>query len=183
MLTFQALLRPLTFYCECCREVCLRVLGWVSAQRVLGWASGLQDSSPRRDMCSSMKTMTRSSNLSFLFHYFSSLFICSQHWFLIFSLKNLPFGDGLSCSTKPLCFYSKIIEAEHFISKDIYLLPHLKIFIFILCLWIFFSCVYICVQHVCSACGDQRRASDPLNLELQILVICHVGAGDRIRCS
>lgn len=29
-----------------------------------------------------------------------------------------------------------------------------------------------------SACGDQKTASDPLKLELSMIVSCYVGAGD-----
>ena len=37
------------------------------------------------------------------------------------------------------------------------------------------------LQHVCavSAKGDQKRALYPLGLELQIIVNCHGGAGNR----
>ena len=44
------------------------------------------------------------------------------------------------------------------------------------------TCVpgHVDMRHVCSgAYGDQRRASDPLELELKVVVSCHVGAGNQ----
>jgi hypothetical protein len=33
----------------------------------------------------------------------------------------------------------------------------------------YFACMHVCVPHVCSAHGDQKRASGPIKLELQIV--------------
>ena len=45
----------------------------------------------------------------------------------------------------------------------------------------YFACMYGCEPHVCmcvpGACGSQKMVSDPLELELQIVVSCHVSAG------
>jgi hypothetical protein len=38
------------------------------------------------------------------------------------------------------------------------------------------TCVYM--DHMC-AHGGQKQASDPLELELQVVVSCHVGAGNQ----
>ena len=44
-----------------------------------------------------------------------------------------------------------------------------------------FVCIYVCIPHVCvePACGVQRGELDPLELELQMVVSCHVGAGNQ----
>ncbi|KAL6032396.1 hypothetical protein STEG23_028996, partial [Scotinomys teguina] len=34
----------------------------------------------------------------------------------------------------------------------------------------YFACMYVYVPHVCIACGDQKRASEPLQLELEKVV-------------
>lgn len=44
------------------------------------------------------------------------------------------------------------------------------------------TCIYlflcVCMYHVCAgACGVQKRVSDPLGLEVQKVVSCHVGVG------
>lgn len=41
-------------------------------------------------------------------------------------------------------------------------------------------CMYTCVP---SACGNQKRASDPLKLALQMVVSYHIGAGNQTRQS
>lgn len=33
-----------------------------------------------------------------------------------------------------------------------------------------FDCMYFCAPHACRAHGDQKRASDPLGLEVQMVV-------------
>ena len=43
-----------------------------------------------------------------------------------------------------------------------------------------YASMYVCTLHVCSASGGQKRTSDPLELELQMFVSCHVGAGNEI---
>jgi hypothetical protein len=43
--------------------------------------------------------------------------------------------------------------------------------------WVF-ACMLVCGPHVCSTCGDQKRGSDLLELELQMVVSCHVVAGN-----
>ena len=40
------------------------------------------------------------------------------------------------------------------------------------------ACIDTCVPHACSARGGQKRALDPLELELQKTVSFHVGAGN-----
>lgn len=37
------------------------------------------------------------------------------------------------------------------------------------------ACVYICIVYTCSVHRDQKRALDPLELDLQVFVSCHVG--------
>lgn len=41
------------------------------------------------------------------------------------------------------------------------------------------GCMYICVSCVCLVSEDQRRASDPLDLELHVVVSHYVGAGNQ----
>jgi hypothetical protein len=41
--------------------------------------------------------------------------------------------------------------------------------------------MYVCALHACSANGGQKRASDPLELELKMAVSHHVGAENQIR--
>ena len=38
--------------------------------------------------------------------------------------------------------------------------------------------MHIYVPHACNACGGQKMALDSLELELQMDVCCHVGAGN-----
>ena len=42
-------------------------------------------------------------------------------------------------------------------------------------------CLYACLCTLCvpDACGGQKKVSDLLDLELQMIVSCHVGAGSR----
>lgn len=40
----------------------------------------------------------------------------------------------------------------------------------------YFACMYVCVLQVCSAPEDLKRASDPLEMESQMVGSCHVGA-------
>lgn len=39
-------------------------------------------------------------------------------------------------------------------------------------------CLYVCLCTTCMpvACESQKRVSDPLELELQVIMSCHVGA-------
>jgi hypothetical protein len=44
-------------------------------------------------------------------------------------------------------------------------------------------CLYVCMYVMCTMCmlgghGGQQRASDPLELELGMIVSCHVDAGN-----
>lgn len=41
-----------------------------------------------------------------------------------------------------------------------------------------FACLFI-QPHVCSACGGQKGALDPLELKLQMTVSCHMDAGNQ----
>ena len=56
---------------------------------------------------------------------------------------------------------------------------HLKIFIFILYVWLF--CLIICGYTSCmpGALGSQKRVSDPLELELQMVVGIESGSSGR----
>ena len=42
-------------------------------------------------------------------------------------------------------------------------------------------CLYVCLCTLCvpDACGGQKKVSDLLDLELQMIVSCHVGAESR----
>lgn len=44
-----------------------------------------------------------------------------------------------------------------------------------MCMSILPACVYV-VPHACSAHGDQKVIIDTLELELQMVVSCHLGA-------
>lgn len=41
--------------------------------------------------------------------------------------------------------------------------------------------MYVCAPHACSSSRDLKKVSDPLELALQAVVSCHVGAGSRIQ--
>ena len=43
----------------------------------------------------------------------------------------------------------------------------------------YFSCICVCVPHTHSVQECQKKMSDPLELELQTVVSCHVGAGNQ----
>lgn len=51
-------------------------------------------------------------------------------------------------------------------------------FVFILCVCVF-ACMYVSVCPMCvpGDCRGQKRISDPPEIELHIIVSCHVGAG------
>lgn len=55
---------------------------------------------------------------------------------------------------------------------------HLKRFIYLKIVYGCSACMYVCATHVCSACRGQKRESDPLDLEFQMVVTDHVGAGN-----
>lgn len=46
-------------------------------------------------------------------------------------------------------------------------------------------CLYVCIRTTCvaGACRSQKRASNSLELELQTIVICHVGSGNWAQVS
>jgi hypothetical protein len=45
-----------------------------------------------------------------------------------------------------------------------------------MCIW---PARVVCATHVCSAYGGQKTACAALDLELKMVVSCHVGAGKR----
>jgi hypothetical protein len=51
-------------------------------------------------------------------------------------------------------------------------------FYYIICICVDILLACMSVQHVHLALGGQKRTSDPLRLELQMIVSCHVGAGN-----
>lgn len=52
----------------------------------------------------------------------------------------------------------------------------LWLFLKFLCVWVL--CLFECAPYACSAHGDQKRASDPPELELHMVLSHHVGAGN-----
>ena len=46
-----------------------------------------------------------------------------------------------------------------------------------------FACMYICTLYAYRVHRDQKRGSDPLELELQMVVGHHVGAGNQTSSS
>ena len=52
----------------------------------------------------------------------------------------------------------------------------LAIFFFILCVWMFHLHGYAYTAHIPGVCRGWKRVLDPLQLELQMVVSCHVGA-------
>lgn len=60
-------------------------------------------------------------------------------------------------------------------------------FFIVLRLYFYFMCmsiwIYACIQHVCSACGSHKRALNPLKLELEMVVRCHVGTENERKSS
>ena len=59
---------------------------------------------------------------------------------------------------------------------EVFLSLFFVIFISILCVWV--SHQYVYVSYVCSAHRGQKKVVDPLQLDLQPMVSCRVGAGD-----
>ena len=51
----------------------------------------------------------------------------------------------------------------------------LKIYFDFMCMSV---CMHVCTLHVCSAHRGHKRAPAPLELEWQIIVSCHMGAGN-----
>lgn len=50
-------------------------------------------------------------------------------------------------------------------------------FYYFMCMNVLSACMY--AYHVCAwSCGDQKGASDPLRLELEIIMSHHVGTGN-----
>lgn len=41
------------------------------------------------------------------------------------------------------------------------------------------ACMFICASHACSVHGGQKKVLDPLEMELKVVVNCHVSAGNR----
>lgn len=76
---------------------------------------------------------------------------------------------------------ARTITVYHFPLFQVPLSPafFLHNFILNLCMWVI--CLYVCLYTVCmlSACGGQKRTSDPLEPELQMVVTHHVGAGNQ----
>ena len=71
-----------------------------------------------------------------------------------------------------------LITTEQESTKE-YRIPRLKNhFILLLCVYECFACMCVCVPRVGSAHGGHKRASDPLELELQMIVSHHGHAGD-----
>ena len=49
-----------------------------------------------------------------------------------------------------------------------------------MCMGVLPACVYMCIiMCMLGVCGDQKKASDPLELELHRVGNCHVGAGNQ----
>jgi hypothetical protein len=46
-------------------------------------------------------------------------------------------------------------------------------YFYFICMSVLFSCMYVCVPHVCLL-----PTEDPLELDLQIAVSCHAGTGN-----
>lgn len=47
-----------------------------------------------------------------------------------------------------------------------------------MCVGVLPACVSICTACACSARGGQKRALDPLKLEVQMIIICYVGVAN-----
>jgi hypothetical protein len=45
-------------------------------------------------------------------------------------------------------------------------------------MYVCFACMCVCAPCVYSAHRGHQKMSDPLGLQLQMVVICHMGAGD-----
>ena len=72
-----------------------------------------------------------------------------------------------------LCIYKSVLSFFSFFAlKSVFFLFIFKVFI--LCAWVL--CMFACAPWVCSTHRSQKRASDFLELELQRVVSCHVGA-------
>ena len=53
------------------------------------------------------------------------------------------------------------------------------IFYYLFCVHRRLACMYICVPSVHGVCRNNKRVSGPLELELQIVTIHHMGAGNQ----
>ena len=61
------------------------------------------------------------------------------------------------------------------------LFVYFKVYLFLFCVNECFACMYVCVPHKCLAApGGQKKALVPLELELEMIVNCCVGAGNQI---
>ena len=89
-----------------------------------------------------------------------------------------------------LCLYIESKETKEFVSGKIWLLLSCSavslcfFFLFSLDLFVLkcvsFACMCVCVPHVCPVSrGGQKRALDPQELELQMVVSHHVGVGEQ----
>lgn len=92
-----------------------------------------------------------------------------QLWESIFlGSSTLQLDDSMDTEFKQL-----IVSLEH---CEIYWAQLPDLFLFIFYLYECFTLVYVCAPCTCSACRGQRRASDPLEIESQIVVNHHVDA-------
>lgn len=71
------------------------------------------------------------------------------------NIMNIP-----SLQKTALCFFSNKLSP-----KALLISPKATLEIYF-CVYGRFACMCVCATHVCSACGGQKRALDPLELEL-----------------
>lgn len=62
--------------------------------------------------------------------------------------------------------------------QDLFYKRVTKIFIYIYVIYMGVLPAYVITLHVCSAHGGQKRALNPLDRELQVVVTHHVGDGN-----
>jgi hypothetical protein len=70
------------------------------------------------------------------------------------------------------------------VCASLYVLPNLYVFIFksvCVCVCVCGVCMYVCALLACRVCEGHQRAADHLELELQMLVSCCVGARNQTR--
>lgn len=57
------------------------------------------------------------------------------------------------------------------------------VLVFFLCMWVFFLHVSLCTTRMPGDDGSQKRVVDPLDLEIQTVTSCHVGASSSGRAA
>ena len=88
------------------------------------------------------------------------------------ALRNLPASASKVLGLKVCATTARLTLILLPFLFRIYLLLHIFIWVFV--------CMYGCALHVCNACRSLKGAPDPLELKLQTVVSCRLGAGNQV---